>query len=203
MVACKAETVVCGPLHNGHTVGGERLGIGVGALQRGVQDAVVAALQRVVAVGLVEEPDLDIQAVQLGFQCRVGGQGAVHRVRFLRFNAVLGVIAGRVPLADCQGQQRCRADDAERERRTQHGEPVKFHLHVGPGAVDEHLDAQRNEDDRGEFQNFQQVELRHKLIDDQQNTGCNQHQRKCNAADAADLFRGGLFIHDFTSFYLY
>ena len=75
VVACKAETVVCGPLHNGHTVGGERLGIGVGALQRGVQDAVVAALQRVVAVGLVEEPSLDIQAVQLGFQCRVGGSG--------------------------------------------------------------------------------------------------------------------------------
>ena len=37
----------------------------------------------------------------------------------------------------------------------------------------------------------------------QQNTGCNQHQRKRNAADAADLFRGGLFIHDFTSFYFY
>ena len=160
-------------------------------------------MQRVVAVGLVEEMNLDIQAVQLGFQCRVDGHGVVHRVRFLRFNAGLGVVAGGAPLADGQGQQCRRADDAERERRTQHGEPVKFHLHIWPGAVDEHLDAQRNEDDRGEFQNFQQVELRHKLIDDQQNTGCNQHQRKRNAADAADLFRGSLFIHDFTSFYLY
>ena len=151
VVACKAETGVCGPLHNGHTVGGERLGIGVGALQRGVQDAVVAALQRVVAVGVMVEPDVDAQGVRLGFQRWVRGQGAVHRVRFLRFNAGLGVVAGGAPLADGQGQQCRRADDAERERRTQHGEPVKFHLHVGPGAVDEHLDAQRNEDDRGEF----------------------------------------------------
>ena len=199
----KADIIIRSGLHDGHTVGGEHLGIGVRTPQGSVQDAVVAALQRVVAVGVMVEPDVDAQGVRLGFQRWVRGQGAVHRVRFLRFNAGLGVVAGGAPLADGQGQQCRRADDAERERRTQHGEPIKFHLHVGPGAVDEHLDAQRNEDDRGEFQNFQQVELRHKLIDDQQNTGCNQHQRKRNAADAADLFRGGLFIHDFTSFYLY
>ena len=41
------------------------------------------------------------------------------------------------------------------------------------------------------------------LVDHQQNTCQNQHQRKRQRSHAACLFRGGLFIHDFTSFYLY
>ena len=127
----KADIIIRSGLHDGHTVGSEHLGIGVRTPQGSVQDAVVAALQRVVAVGVMVEPDVDAQGVRLGFQRWVRGQGAVHRVRFLRFNAGLGVVAGGAPLADGQGQQCRRADDAERERRTQHGEPVKFHLHVG------------------------------------------------------------------------
>lgn len=199
----KAQVLRLRSLHDGHTVGGECLRVDVVVHQLRVQDAVVAVLQRVVAVGLVVEPDIHAQGVCSGFQLRLGAQGVVHGLGFLALDAALGIAASGSPLADGEGQQCRRADDAEGERRAQHSEPVELDLHVGPGAVDEHLDAQRNEDDRGEFQNFQQVELRHKLIDDQQNTGCNQHQRKRNAADAADLFRGGLFIHNFTSFYLY
>ena len=196
----KAQVLRLRSLHDGHTVGGECLRVGVVVHQLRVQDAVVAVLQRVVTVGLVVEPDIHAQGVRSGFQLRLGAQGVVHRVRFLHPNTVLGVIAGRAPLADGEGQQRRRADDAEGERRAQHSEPVELDLHVGSGAVVQHLDAQHNEDDRREFQDLEQVEARHKLVDHQQHTGQNQHQRKRDRANAANLFRGGLFIHGVYSF---
>ena len=143
-----------GGLHNGGTVGGKLRLIAGGVLAEvQVQDQGVARLQRVVHVfriGVVKI-NAGVHRGHAGFQLRIGGKLLVHAVHDLLLDAFFGVAVRAAQPAPGQRYQGRRAHHDQDERAAQNAQPIKLELYVWLGAVDQHLDAQHDEDDRREF----------------------------------------------------
>ena len=143
-----------GGLRNSGAVGGKFLLIAGGVLAEvQVQDQGVARLQRVILVlrvGMVKV-DAGVHRGDLGFQLRVGRKLLIHAVHDLLLQAILGgAVVNAQPLPGHRHKSR-RAHYDQDERAAQNAQPIELELYVGLGAVDQHLDAQHDEDDRREF----------------------------------------------------
>ena len=149
------------------------------------------------------DPDFYMRIGNTRFQRRVPGQGVIDAGDLFGLDAAGRMLPLGAPQIPNRGQDGRRAHYAEDKGTAEHRKPVKPHLRIGLTAVEQQLDAQHDENCRRKPQYPKQVKAGHQLVEHQQNACQNQHQRKRQRSHAACLFRGGLFIHDFTSFYLY
>ena len=161
---------------------------GFGQLHIGVD--VVLLFQCVFPTGSVVEIHIDLQVAHLGFQFGVGGEGGVELVLQRALVMVLGVFPGGAHITPKQRNHRCAAHHAENESTAHQTEPVKLQLDVGAGGIDQHLDAQHDEQNRGKFGDGKQIEMGDKLLDEQQHPGGNEQQGEGEASHPPHLFGG-------------